>query len=156
MGKKKFKPIPGGYVALPWKMLNHKAYIELPPAAKGMLPYFLGKVKISAMDPQYYYAEFSLSYTEAAHHGCARRTFSRVIADLIAFGFLDPVHRGYKALNVYRLSNRWDKYGTASFEKISWDQFRFEQIQNEVQKWRASGARIEPVKGKLKKVGCQK
>lgn len=130
---KKYKPIPGGYVTLPWKMLNHKAYIKLPPTAKGMLPYFLGKVKIHMMEHQYYYAEFSITYKEAVHLGFARRTFTRIIIILIEHGFIDPVRLGETARNTFRLSKRWEMFGTTAFETFSIEDFKRLQIEKAVQ-----------------------
>ncbi len=153
---KKPKPIPGGYVALPWKMLNHKAYIELPPTTKGMLPYFLGKVKIHMMEHQYYHAEFSLTYKEAVHLGCARRTFTRIIMDLIEHGFIDPVRWGVKSSSIYRLSRRWEMFGTAAFEVFPIENSKRHQIEKTVQKWRITGAKSEPDQCREGKQVCQK
>jgi len=156
MAKKKYKPIPGGYVALPWNMLNHKAYIKLPPTAKGILPYFLGKVKIPCTDPQYYYVEYSLTYKEATHLGCARRSFSRVIETLMAHGFIEPVHWGQKNSSIFRLSRKWEKYGTAAFEPISWTEFRLAQVCKPVQNWHRTGDKNEPDEGEKEKQVGQK
>lgn len=156
MGQKKFKPIPGGYVALPWKMLNHKAYIKLPPTAKGMLPYFLGKVKIHMMEHQYYHVEFSLTYKEAVHLGFARRTFTRTIVILIGHGFIDPVHWGVKNSSIFRLSKRWEMFGTAAFETFSIEDFKKLQIVKPVQKWRTTVAKNEPDRGMKQKCVGQK
>jgi hypothetical protein len=127
MPKKKFKPIPGGYVALPWNMLNSKAYRELSPITAKMLPFFLGKVKIQYMEAQYHYIDFTLSYTEAAHRGCSRRSFSRIIAELVDVGFIDPVSWRQRTATIFHMSKRWEKYGTAAHEKVSWEQFRMEK-----------------------------
>ncbi|OPY68377.1 MAG: hypothetical protein A4E57_01800 [Syntrophorhabdaceae bacterium PtaU1.Bin034] len=142
--QKKPKTIPGGYVALPWKMLNHKAYIKLPPNAKGMLPYFLGKVKIHMMEHQYYHAEFSLTYKEAVHLDCARRTFTRIIIALIEHGFIDPVHWGVRNSTIYRLSKRWEMFGTAAFEPFPIKDFKRRQIEKAVQKRRITVVKNEP------------
>ena len=156
MAKKKHKPIPGGYVALPWDMLNHKAYIKLPPTAKGMLPYFLGKVKIPCTDPQYYYVEYLLTYKEAVHLGCARRTFTRIIITLIEHGFIDPVHWGVKNSSIFRLSKRWKMFGTAAFKTFSIEDFKQHQIKKLVHKWRTTVAKNEPDRGKERECVGQK
>ena len=76
------------FVAMLWKMLNHKACTTLPPTAGQMLPYFLGKVKLKITDPTYYHARFTFTYTEAERLGCSRRSFYRVIQALMKHGSL--------------------------------------------------------------------
>ena len=144
--KAKYKLPP--FVALPWKMLNHRAYKELTPNAKGMLVYFLGKVKLPNTDPTYYYAEFSFTYSEALKYGCARRTFYKVIDSLMGHGFINPVRKGYRSsareVSIFRLSKRWEKFGTAAFEDVSWAEFGKEQIRKQVQKRHCTVAENEP------------
>src|SRR3990172_3405879 len=82
------------FVALTWEILNSKAFKELPYATAKALPYFLGKVKTGFNDTQRYLTNFSFSYSEAKNYGFAFSTFSKVIQSLIAFGFIDPVHKG--------------------------------------------------------------
>ena len=124
------------FVAIFWSILNSRAYRELPNAAKGMLPYFLGKVKIPVKSAEYYETSFSFSYSEAANHGCARRTFHSVIQALIRHGFIDPVRKGglrsdKKSLSYFRLSKRWMSFGTALFERMEWKEYGQEQIRKE-------------------------
>jgi hypothetical protein len=161
MKKKKYKPIPGGYVTMPWNMLNSKAYITLPPTSRAMLPYFLGKVRIPCTETQHYYAEFSFTYSEATKYGCARRSFYRVIEGLMGYGFIDPVLKGgmiggRETGSIFRLSKRWEKYGTAVFEKVTWAQFGESQIRSQVQKWHRTVAKNEPGENKKVKQVCQK
>lgn len=116
------------FVMLPWDLLNHQAYIELPFAASKALPYFFGKVKFPYTDPQRYLTEFSFSYSEADRLGFASSTFSNTIRDLISYGFVDPVDRGGlrgcgKSNSKFKLSSRWQKYGTEDFHKIEWHCF---------------------------------
>jgi hypothetical protein len=116
------------FVPLTWKMLNSQAYKELPPSSAKGLPYFLGKVKCGYNDPQRYLGEFALPYTEGRRLGFAFGTFSKVIRDLIRFGFIDPVDKGglrgdCKSYNVFKLSKRWELYGTPGFESLEWSCF---------------------------------
>ena len=117
------------FVALPWTLLNHAAWRELPPSAGKALPFFLGKIKTGYYDPARYTTEFSFSYSEGKRYGFALATFGRIIEELIRAGFLDPVDRGGlrsdgKSYNLFRLSQRWGKYGTADFQHIEWREFK--------------------------------
>jgi hypothetical protein len=61
--------------------------------------------------------------------GLARNsTFSKVIKDLTRFSFIDPVDRGglrgfRKGYNRFKLSCRWESYGTAEFWEMDWETF---------------------------------
>ena len=123
----KLKRLPP-FVPLPWVMLNHKAYKELPFAASKALPYFLGKVKMDFHDPNRLTAEFSFSYKEAKSLGFALATFSKVITDLIKYGFLDPIDKGglrgdCKSNNLFCLSERWKLFGQPDFRFVDWKCF---------------------------------
>ena len=116
------------FVALPWQILNSKAYIELPPSACKALPYFFGKVKLAFQDAQRYLAEFSFSYSEGKRLGFAFATFSKVIQALVHFGFIDPVDKGGlrgdgKSYNLFKLSRRWETYGSVNFVSLDWRAF---------------------------------
>ena len=117
------------FVALTWDLLNSQAYKKLPPSATKALPYFLGKVKVKYHDPQKYIEEFKFSYTEGRRDGFALGTFSKVIHDLIRFGFIDPVAKAKpgrygKGENVFKLSRRWEQYGRERFEEVEpWKKF---------------------------------
>ena len=120
-----FRKIGEGFVALTWGILRSRAYYDLRLSAAKALPYFLGKVHCAFNDPQRYCTSFSFSYTEAEHYGFALGTFCRAINDLIEKGFIDPVKKGGlrgdgKSYSLYKLSNRWKKYGTAEFEQMTW------------------------------------
>lgn len=122
--KKQHKKLPP-FVPMPWELLNHPAYIELPYATSKALPYFLGKVKDSWNDPQRYLTEFSFTYSEAKRLGFSSGTHSKVIRDSISHGFVDPVDRGGlrgcgKSNSKFTLSQRWQKYGTEDFHRIEW------------------------------------
>lgn len=125
--KKKGNRLPP-FVPLPWQMLNSKAFIELPPSACKALPYFLGKVKIKFQDVQRYTSEFSFSYKEGNRLGFSPATFSKVIQDLVHFGFIDPIDKGglrgdCKSNNLFKLSRRWETFGSDKFEWLEWKTF---------------------------------
>lgn len=156
---------PGGnhqaFVRLTWKMIEGKAYIELPSSAKAMLPYFLKKVKKSDWDPGYYNTHFVFPYSEAIRYGCAKRTFFRVIAALVENGFIDPVERGGLrgtglSSSTFKLSDRWKKYGSGDFDRLSWSQFGEAQIRRQVQKRHCVVAKNELEKEAEGVQQCQK
>ena len=117
------------FVPLLWEMLNSNVYKILKYASAKALPYFMGKVKEAYRDPQRYLVEFSFSYSEAARYGFASSTFSKIIQELVGKGFIDPVDKGGlrsdgKSYNLFRLSERWKKYGTEEFKDINWKCFQ--------------------------------
>jgi len=123
----KFKKLPP-FVPLTWEMLNHKAYKELPFAASKALPYFLGKVKMDYNDSNRFNVAFSFSYKEGKSLGFATATFSKVIIDLIKYGFLDPRDKGglrgdSKSNSFFSLSERWQLYGQPDFQFLDWKCF---------------------------------
>jgi len=126
MGRRKRNKTPGGFVQLTWDMLNSRAYRDLSHAAKGMLPFFLGKVKLPVTSLARYMEAFTLPYSEARRYGCARATFTKVIIGLIDKGFVDPHGKGGLrsfglGCNTFKLSQRWMKYGTPSFQSMKWE-----------------------------------
>lgn len=120
MAKKRTKGSIGKefpYVGMPWKMLKSKAYIDLPPTARGMLPYFLGQVQLEGWmkNPLYYETTFKFEYSTARKYGCAQKSFYRAIRALVAKGFIDPVWIGglrglKKTSSIFKLSKRWHAY----------------------------------------------
>lgn len=125
MGRKRSNGKLPPFVALTWKLLNSKAYIDLKPSAAKALPYFLGKIKAPHDAPERYTEEFPFSYTEAKRFGFASTTHSRDIAELVEKGFIDPAYRGGMrsfglTSNRFRLSRRWEDYGTPAFRGMSW------------------------------------
>jgi hypothetical protein len=126
MSRRRKRNVLPPFVPLPWELLNSEAYKNLPPSAAKALPYFLGKYKGGWKDVERYLLEFTFSYGEARGLGFSRPTFSRVIRELIAFGFIDGVDRGGlrgegKSCSVFRLSRRWESYNTVEFKTVSWD-----------------------------------
>ena len=110
--------IEGGFVFLPWKVLNSEAYKNLSGSAAKMLPYFLGKLRGKQLsnwkEPRRYLETFTFSYPEAERYGCTRKTFSRVIEELEDAGFIKCVEHGGlrgkgKGYNKYLLSRDWEK-----------------------------------------------
>ena len=123
-GRKNGNRLPP-FVPLIWEILNSRAYKDLPPSTAKALPYFLGKYKGGYNDPQRYLGEFSFSYSEGKRLGFSTATFSKVIQALVGFGFIDPVDKGglrgdCKSYNLFRLSKRWEAYGTTNFAQLDW------------------------------------
>jgi hypothetical protein len=124
--KRKRNNISGGFVALTWELLNSAAYRELPYSGAKALPYFLGKVR--GHGPERYDTEITFSYTEGQRYGFARATFSKAIQNLVRMGFIDPIDKGGlcsdgKSYNIFKLSRRWEKYGTDAFQPVDWGCF---------------------------------
>ncbi len=116
------------FVPMTWELLNSRAYKELKPSAPKALPYFLGKFKGGYRDPQRYLAEFPFSYSEGCAYGFSPATFSVIIQELVSKGFIDPVDRGGlrsdgKSYNLFKLSERWEKFGTCEFKPVNWKCF---------------------------------
>lgn len=116
------------FVPLTWEMLNSTAYKDLPPSSAKALPYFLGKFKGGYNDPQRYLGEFIFSYSEGKKLSFAFGTFSKVIQNLVRFGFIDPVDKGglrgdCKSYNIFKLSKRWEEYETPNFKPSDWKCF---------------------------------
>ena len=62
------------------------------------------------------------TYAEAEYLGISRSTFHRSIKALVEKGFIDIEHQGGaygRDYSRYALSNRWKKYGTEGFKKVS-------------------------------------
>ena len=121
MAKAKKNKLPP-FVAMPWTLLHNKAYKDLPPTAKGILPYFLGKPLLPFSSPQYTHVVFIFPYAEALKLGYAKKTFYRAINSLYQFGFIDILEIGGlrgsgKTNSKFKLSDRWKDYGLFSFQK---------------------------------------
>lgn len=162
MAKKKTSYKIKNFVAIRKEQLLSKAYIELAPTARSMLPYFLWKVKIPYSHPDYCFADFSFTFSEAEKYGCSKRSFYRVIEALMKHGFIDPIRKGGRnggrdTASIFRLSKRWEKYGNIDeFESISWKQFGEDQIRSQVEKWHSPVAKKPPQEGKEAISHCQK
>lgn len=113
---------------MPWVLLNHPAYTKLKPSAAKALPFFLGKPKKPNTDPEFYHTTFSLTYSEGKKRGFAFSTFANCIRNLMSLGFIDPIDKGglrgdSKSSSLFKLSKRWEKYGTPEFKDEDWDTF---------------------------------
>lgn len=101
--------------------MDSMAFRELNGAALKTLILSFRKVKThNAIDR--YQTQFAFTYPEAEKSGLGHSSFNRAIRELIGLGFIDCVSKGGmrcdgKACSMYRLSKRWEKYGTSEFEK---------------------------------------
>lgn len=116
------------FVMYQYAILNSHAYKDIPHAAGKALPLLMAKVKKHIKDPERYTTVFSLSYKEAKKHGFARSTYAKIIRDLVTYGFIDPVAKGGltgagKTPNLFKLSRRWESYGTEKFIHVDWISF---------------------------------
>jgi hypothetical protein len=122
--KKNANKIGTPFVPLTWVLLNSKAYRELPQSAAKALPYFIGKDGRGAFKyGEEYGGIFEFTYDEAIRLGFAKRTFAKVLKDLVSFGFIEMAGYGglrgnCKSFNKFRLSIRWKQYGTPQFENV--------------------------------------
>ena len=128
MPKKKNRRGPA-FVPLFLNVLNSNAYINMRYSAKSLLPYLMAKVKTDFHDPARYQIVFEFSYTESRRYGFSNDTTEKALRQLIWTGFIDPVTKGGlrgfgKTSSTYRLSERWNLYGTQAHETIDWDEWR--------------------------------
>lgn len=90
------------------------AYMELKPSAAKAYPHFKRIAGIVLKKSGGHVFDFT--YAEAKKLGFARRTFSEIINDVNAKGFIDIVEHGgmrgqRRSNSKYRLSERWKDYG---------------------------------------------
>lgn len=119
MKKKKGDKIHGGFVALTYEIIDGRAFKKLNGAAMKAFILCLRKVRTFNPHDRYSY-QFTLTYAEAQKSGLWASAFDRGIKELHKFGFIEIVHRGGmrfqgKSRTTYRLSQRYQKYGTAEF-----------------------------------------
>lgn len=91
-----------------------KAYEELKPSAAKAYPHFKRFAGIAQQKRGEHVFDFT--YADAGKLGFARRTFSDVIEDLNAKGFINIVEQGgmrgtRRSNSKYQLSERWRDYG---------------------------------------------
>jgi hypothetical protein len=149
--RKKHEKIKGGFVAMTWTLLNSKAFKELPPSSAKILPFFLGKVReeYHPENPAHYAVDFPFTYSEAKKYGFGKSTFFKMLRDLVRFGFIDMTKkgglrsRGGHANTLFRLSRRWEKYGTAYFHDGGWARF-YPEEQKRVPKVNPTSPKSEP------------
>lgn len=118
------------FVAMTWNMLNSQAYRDLHPSSAKVLPFFIGKIKeFGFNDPARLEASFEFTYSEASRRlGFGRSTFYAIIKDLMRKGFIDPVKKGGlrsfgNTSSKFKLSKRWEHYGTGFFREVTWEMF---------------------------------
>lgn len=92
-----------------------QAYAELKPSAAKAYPHFKRFDGIRRKK-EGYNGTFDFTYSEALKLGFARRTFSEIIEDLNAKGFINIIEQGgmrgcRRSNSKYRLSERWRDYG---------------------------------------------
>lgn len=136
------------FVAVPWDLLNSKAYCALTHSARACLPYWLGKPKARFDCAEYYEREFIFPYPEAENYGFARATFAKVIRELVEKGFVDPKDKGGLrgdglSYNHFALSRRWRAFNTPEFVRMTWGQAMPRSKQKQVQKRYATSSKTE-------------
>lgn len=112
------------FVAILIEEMESKAFLELSGTAVKALIWFKridGKLR-KAPD---YNGIFDFTYSEAKRCGFARRTFSRVIDELVEKGFIEVVSVGGlrgagRSNSKYKLSSRWCIYRVEIKPKGSW------------------------------------
>ena len=130
MGKRNRKrtgPIRN-FTMIPNDLFKSLAYKKLPKAAGKALLIFRAKPMVPYSAVEYHHVDFPFSNAEGVKYGFAKGTFSRIICDLVAYGFIDPSYKGglrgdRKTTNRFKISSRWEKYGQPGFEEISWKQY---------------------------------
>jgi hypothetical protein len=118
--KKTKNRINGGFVAIPFEMMDSKAFQELNGSSIKTLIFCMRKVK--TYDPiDRFKFQFSFTYPEADKKKVGHSSFSRALKQLQALGFIDCIIKGGmrfqgKACSEYSLSQRWKDYGTSNFK----------------------------------------
>jgi hypothetical protein len=121
LGKYKGEKISGPFIPILYDEMDSAAYRELTGSAAKALPYFRrihGRLIKKFGDD--YNGIFDFTYSEAEKYGFARHTFSRIITELNAKGFIDIVKQGGKrgcgmSNSKYKLSERWRDFGKYGF-----------------------------------------
>jgi hypothetical protein len=113
--------IHGGFVPITFEMINSKAYKKLSGSALKTLVLCMRKVKTHHPIDRFKF-HFALTYPEARKQGLCDTSFCRGLKLLQQIGFIDFILPGgmrfqKKASSVYRLSQRWEKFGSPEFMK---------------------------------------
>lgn len=109
------------FIPILFEEMDSEAYQALSGSAAKAVPYFKrihGILKRKSGDN--FNGIFDFTYSEAEKYGFARATFSRVITELNAKGFIDIVKQGGKrgcgmSNSKYHLSERWRDFGKRVF-----------------------------------------
>lgn len=125
--KRKFN-LTSPFVAMTWEVLNSPAHLALNYASRAALPFFFGKPKVPFNRPDFCEIVFIFPYSEAKRLGYPTATFSKVIRELVATGFIDPQEKGGlrgngRVANRFTMSRRWKDYGTPDFRTLDWSTF---------------------------------
>ncbi len=120
--KKEDSWIEGGFVAITFEMMSHRAYKKLTGSAIKALILCMRKVK-EMHRTERFKVIFSLTYPEARKQGFCDVTFWRSMKSLQSVGFIDCIMKGglrcdRKTPSAYRLSLRWKAYGTPEFKTL--------------------------------------
>ncbi len=113
--------IAGGFVAIPYEMMDHPAFRELSEAAMRVLLWCIRKT--NRQDVDRHNVVFQLSYPEAKNKlRMVDTTFRRAMIQLHKAGFIDyyspgGLRKDGKAAKGYKLSRRWKNWGQDSFEE---------------------------------------
>ena len=127
--KTKWKPKGPGFVPFLLDIMNSKAFISMTHSARGLLPYLMAKVKVPVSHPERHDIEFPFSYSEGRSFRFSNDTIEKAYRQLIFYGFIDPVKLGGlrglgKVTSTFKLSERWQSFGTSSHKPIDWDKWR--------------------------------
>lgn len=126
--------MPGDIIVVERELLKSKAFRTLNGTAKIVFFDFLMKCKVKGIkakqgrksgriilnngELQYTYAE-----AQKKEPPITRPAFTRALDNLIEHGFIDVMHSGVGGkkgdTSLYGISERWRKYGTEDFKKVS-------------------------------------
>ena len=126
--RKLYLCLPGGspkFVQVYHDMLDHDAYKDLTAKQKELHLYCLRNTHGKATeddpshDPRLFYMNKAQRTVEhRLYPPSDTRRFKHDMAALVSHGFVDCVRSGYatRTKSLYRLSSRWHRWGTESFE----------------------------------------
>ena len=81
---------------------------------------------MESSDPARYNIDFPFTYAEGKKLGFGKSTFRNMLRDLMRHGFISITYHGHyktcgpQASTTFRLSRRWQQYGTAAFDEGDW------------------------------------
>ena len=107
----------GSFVPLGRPLLKSLAFTSLSSSAKIAYPYFLYDKKNDHED------KLILTFSQAKKFNICRSqsTFTKIKKDLVKHGFLDSFDGGgLNAPAVFKISNRWKRYGEEDFKELQY------------------------------------
>ena len=127
--KRQYQPQPfessgksKAYIAIYPDMMDSPAYHDLTPTQRDLYLWckrqLYGQKDISSMPQHYFYFNRAMWCEKYQLYGDGNRAgFSRDMEALISHGFVDCVYSGKisRTKSIYRLSSRWQDYGTQRF-----------------------------------------